>query len=253
MINVGKLFLLSTLGVVAGFAADNAIAISSFRTDAPISREIITNESVVTLANAGFSDAFIVEKILTSNRTRFDTSAEGLAYLRMNAIPEDLVQFIVEHAGRPLFASPEPPAVAPVLFTELKGKKRAVVQIAVPATVTTPVAPVAAPVSVSVAQVAAPAAVVSAAPAAVVSPVSPMVSTTAVVPAVAPIPVLVRPHYYSSAYGLSPAGILPGTYVNYSSAAYAWYPYSVSAPMPVAVGTSQFVVAPTGYWLTAGR
>jgi hypothetical protein len=43
----------------------------------PLSRHLLTNDSVIMLAKAGFDELFIVERIHTS-RTRFDTSVEGL-------------------------------------------------------------------------------------------------------------------------------------------------------------------------------
>src|SRR2546423_5981531 len=70
------------------------VVASTIRTDSTPRREMLTNEGIVLLSDAGFSDSFIVEKILLS-RTRFDVSAEGLAYLRNNAISEELVRFIL--------------------------------------------------------------------------------------------------------------------------------------------------------------
>ena len=55
-----------------------------------LSRHILTNESVVTLAKAGFDELFIVERIKTS-RTRFDMSVQGLVSLKEAGVTEDLI------------------------------------------------------------------------------------------------------------------------------------------------------------------
>ncbi|HEV2199153.1 MAG TPA: hypothetical protein VGR73_04990 [Bryobacteraceae bacterium] len=57
---------------------------------ATLSRRILTNESVVTLAKAGFDELFIVERIKTS-RTRFDMSADGMVSLKGAGVTEDLI------------------------------------------------------------------------------------------------------------------------------------------------------------------
>lgn len=54
------------------------------------SKRILTNESVVTLAKAGFDELFIVERIRTS-RTRFDMSVDGMVSLRAAGVTEDLI------------------------------------------------------------------------------------------------------------------------------------------------------------------
>ena len=97
--------------VAAVYAADAPISsvVSSFRTDPPVQRDVLTNEGIVLLSEAGFSEYFIAQKIVRS-RTRFDTSAEGLAFLGRNAISEKLVLFILDHAAQP----PLPQTIAPV-------------------------------------------------------------------------------------------------------------------------------------------
>src|SRR5713226_4323126 len=55
-----------------------------------LSRHILTNESVVILAKAGFDELFIVERIKTS-RTRFDMSVQGLVWLKEAGVTEDLI------------------------------------------------------------------------------------------------------------------------------------------------------------------
>ncbi len=76
--------------------------------------EIFTNEGVVALADAGYSEAFIVLKIQSSSRTHFDVSTAGLIYLRRNAISEHLARVILDHETPQLTSAPSPtiPAVA---------------------------------------------------------------------------------------------------------------------------------------------
>lgn len=59
--------------------------------ETPMARHILTNESIVTLAKAGFDELFIVERIRTS-RTHFDTSVDGLVALKKAGITEDLIR-----------------------------------------------------------------------------------------------------------------------------------------------------------------
>lgn len=114
MTPIGKAILLFSLCAGGVFAAENSTVVTVGRAETVITPELLTNEGIVALANAGFSDAFIVEKILLSDRTRLDVSVEGLAYLRRNAISERLALFIIEHSAQPLIppAAPLMPAVA---------------------------------------------------------------------------------------------------------------------------------------------
>jgi hypothetical protein len=61
-----------------------------------LSRHVITNEGVITLAKAGFDELFIVERIHTS-RTRFDTTVEGLVALKQAGVSEDLIDYMASH------------------------------------------------------------------------------------------------------------------------------------------------------------
>jgi hypothetical protein len=67
---------------------------------------VLTNEGIVQLSNAGFSDAFIVQKILLS-RTRLDTTVEGLTFLRHKSVSERLIEYVLQHEAQPM-----PPAAA---------------------------------------------------------------------------------------------------------------------------------------------
>lgn len=67
------------------------LAIPGRAQDAGVYRNTLTNRDVITLAEAGFSEEFLVEMVTTS-RTKFDTTAEGLADLAKHGIKEDLIR-----------------------------------------------------------------------------------------------------------------------------------------------------------------
>jgi len=56
-----------------------------------LAKGILTNHDVVTLANAGFSEGFILEMIATSP-TKFDLTADAMADLAKNGITEDIIR-----------------------------------------------------------------------------------------------------------------------------------------------------------------
>ena len=58
-----------------------------------VSRHVLTNESVISLAKAGFDELFIVERIRTS-RTKFDASVEGMVTLKEAGVSEELIGVI---------------------------------------------------------------------------------------------------------------------------------------------------------------
>ena len=66
-------------------------AVAQEYTVSVLSRHVLTNESVIALAKAGFDELFIVERIRTS-RTNFDTSVEGLIALKNAGLDEDLIR-----------------------------------------------------------------------------------------------------------------------------------------------------------------
>jgi hypothetical protein len=244
MSRTGKLFGLITFCVVTAFAADTPVGFSNLRAESAISPEVLTNEGIVALADAGFSDAFIVEKIMISNRTRFNTSADGLAYLRRNGIPQGLVQFVVEHAAEPL-SLPGPAA---------------------PVTIPVPVQPVLPmqPVQVNAKMVhppaeAVPAVAVTSVPAVVSAPaLATVVPTSFVQPAIisapVPAPVVMRAGYVSVWQAATPVYSNSPTY-SYVPAAYGYgygygyYGYPASYSVPVVAGTPQMVpVAVAHHW-----
>src|SRR5215471_16447363 len=75
----------------------------------PLSRHVLTNESIVTLAKAGFDELFIIERIHTS-RTHFDTSVEGMVALKQAGVSEDLIRAM---ALQDLHSYPTPLQAAP--------------------------------------------------------------------------------------------------------------------------------------------
>lgn len=130
----GKAVLLLVFCAAAAFPADPPAPVTAVptRTEMPLQPEILNNDGIVALANAGFSDAFIVQKILLSNRTRFDVTVEGLASLRRNALSESLVLFILEHTARPSVAPPSgpaAPAITPMALTSKFKMKKIVVPV----------------------------------------------------------------------------------------------------------------------------
>jgi len=74
-----------------------------------LSRHVLTNDSVIALAKAGFDELFIIERIRTS-RTHFDTSVDGLVALKQAGISEDVIRIVAQQDIRnyptPLQAAP---------------------------------------------------------------------------------------------------------------------------------------------------
>ena len=60
-----------------------------------VSRHVLTNDGIVTLAKAGFDELFIVERIRTS-RAKFDTSVEGLVALKQAGLSEDVIRVMAQ-------------------------------------------------------------------------------------------------------------------------------------------------------------
>jgi hypothetical protein len=78
-------------------------------TVAQMAHQPLNNESVVTLAKAGFDEQFILQ-LIRSSRTNFDTSVEGMVAMKKAGVSEDLIR---------MMAMPQtiPPAVAPAATT----------------------------------------------------------------------------------------------------------------------------------------
>jgi len=144
--------LLTVVSISGSFGADPPTTTATVRPDLSPTRDfnpqrdVMTNEGVVLLSDAGFSDAFVVEKMLLS-RTRFDTSVEGLAYLLRNGISQELVQFIMERSAKPAVPIAQPE------YVPMKVEKR---KVLVPDTNSIAVASTAAPVVTALPRVAGP-------------------------------------------------------------------------------------------------
>jgi hypothetical protein len=66
--------------------------------------DVLTNEGVVVLAQAGYNERFVLDVIRTKP-ARFDTSVEGLVYLARHGVSENIVRTIL---GVPAEAQPAP-------------------------------------------------------------------------------------------------------------------------------------------------
>jgi hypothetical protein len=120
-----NLFALGVFAAVAVLAADTPTVVT-VRPEPGMPRDILTNEGLVILSDAGFSDSFIALKISCS-RTRFDASAEGLAYLRHSSLSEELVTFVMQLAVRPPMVAPAQPG--PTMVPMKVVKRRVLVPI----------------------------------------------------------------------------------------------------------------------------
>ena len=74
-----------------------------------LKQQPLTNESIVTLAKAGFDELFLMQ-LIRSSRTNFDTSVQGLVALKQAGVSEDLVRMFVMPQ---LIPPPPPPAATP--------------------------------------------------------------------------------------------------------------------------------------------
>lgn len=84
-------------------------------TVAQMAHQPLTNDSVVTLAKAGFDELFILQLIYHS-RTNFDTSVEGLVAMKKAGVSEDLIrQMLTPQASPPAApaATEAPPKTPP--------------------------------------------------------------------------------------------------------------------------------------------
>jgi len=74
-------------------------------TVAQMAHQPLTNDSIVTLAKAGFDELFILQ-LIRHSRTNFDTSVEGLVSLKKAGVSEDLIRLM----AMPLASSSAAPA-----------------------------------------------------------------------------------------------------------------------------------------------
>ena len=83
-------------------------------TVAQMAHQPLTNDSVVTLAKAGFDELFILQ-LIRHSRTNFDTSVEGLVSLKKAGVSEDLIRLMaIPQASPPAApAAAEAPKIPP--------------------------------------------------------------------------------------------------------------------------------------------
>ena len=75
-----------------------------------LSRHPLTNESIITLARAGFDEGFIAERILNS-RTSFTTEVDDLVALKKAGISEELIRIMLQPSlAATLIQPPHSPA-----------------------------------------------------------------------------------------------------------------------------------------------
>ena len=72
-----------------------------------LKQQPLTNESIVTLAKAGFDELFLLQ-LIRNSRTNFDTSVPGLVVLKQAGVSEDLIRYM----AIPSMLPPAPPAAA---------------------------------------------------------------------------------------------------------------------------------------------
>lgn len=81
-------------------------------TVAQMKHQPLTNDSIVTLAKAGFDELFILQ-LIRSSRTNFDTTVEGLVELKKAGVSEDLIRLMAMPQSSPPAApagtTPAPP------------------------------------------------------------------------------------------------------------------------------------------------
>jgi hypothetical protein len=86
----------------------------------------LSNQDIVTLAGAGFSEEFIVDAIGMS-RTRFDLTAPALAELAKHAVSEHIIRVMMEQqpgAQAAAVAELDPEAAIPVVMATPESPKR---------------------------------------------------------------------------------------------------------------------------------
>ena len=87
-----------------------ACLLASASATAPVSaQEVMTNETVIQMVKAGFSESVILAK-MRSSQTKFDTRTDALIELKKAGVPEKVMQAIVSGGATPASA---PAAAAP--------------------------------------------------------------------------------------------------------------------------------------------
>jgi hypothetical protein len=83
-------------------------------TVAQMAHQPLNNDSVITLAKAGFDEQFILQ-LIRSSRTNFDISVEGLVAMKKAGVSEDLIRMMAMPQASPPAApaGTTPPAKTP--------------------------------------------------------------------------------------------------------------------------------------------
>jgi hypothetical protein len=94
-----------------------ACLLASASATAPVSaQEVMTNETVIQMVKAGFSESVILAK-MRSSQTKFDTRTDALIELKKAGVPEKVMQAIVSGGAPPASApaASAPAASAPAM------------------------------------------------------------------------------------------------------------------------------------------
>jgi hypothetical protein len=90
-----------------------ACLLASASATAPVSaQEVMTNETVIQMVKAGFSESVILAK-MRSSQTKFDTRTDALIELKKAGVPEKVMQAIVSGGAPPASAPAAAASAAP--------------------------------------------------------------------------------------------------------------------------------------------
>jgi hypothetical protein len=90
-----------------------ACLLASASATAPVSaQEVMTNETVIQMVKAGFSESVILAK-MRSSQTKFDTRTDALIELKKAGVPEKVMQMIVSGGAPPASAPAAAASAAP--------------------------------------------------------------------------------------------------------------------------------------------
>lgn len=104
-------FLLLTAWLLAGPSASGS------------AQEVMTNETVIQLVKAGFSESVILAKI-RSSQTKFDTRTDALIALKKAGVSEKVMQAMVSGGAPPALSTPAVPAPAGAMAAVPPGNRR---------------------------------------------------------------------------------------------------------------------------------
>lgn len=111
----------------------------------PLLRNVLTNEGVAMMAQAGYTERFIIDMI-KRKPTKFDVTPSGLAWLAQMGLTERIVRAMVANERKeedtamvPGYLSLAPESAAPAPAAKGgKGKQKSTERTAVPVTIQTP-------------------------------------------------------------------------------------------------------------------